>query len=130
MVSVPKTHRDIIASSQTVILATDGADGYPQVTATWFLADAESTISISLNGARQKVKNLQREPQATLFFADPANPYRTIEIRADVALTPDPDYTFAGKVGAKYGSDLRTMDQPGESRFEVAFTPVKVNTFG
>lgn len=130
MVSIPESHRDLITSNQTVILATHGADGYPQVTATWFLAGDDGTIRISLNGARQKVKNLQRDPRATLFFADPANAYRTLEIRADVSLTPDPDYAFADQVGAKYGSDLRQMDNPGESRFEVTFTPVKVNTFG
>lgn len=130
MVTLPESHRDLIARNQTVILATHGADGFPQVTATWFLADDDGTIRISLNGARQKVKNMQRDPRATLFLADPENPYRTLEIRATVTLNPDPDYTFADKVGAKYGSDLRTMDQPGESRFEVTLTPVKANTFG
>jgi len=32
---------------------------------------------------------------------------------------------------AKYGgADIRTMDQPGETRVVVTFVPVKVNTFG
>jgi len=130
MVEIPDSHRDIIDNSQIVVLATHGADGYPQVTATWFLAEADGTVRLSLNRARQKVTNLERDPRATLFFADPAKPYRTIEIRANVTITPDPDYTFADKVGARYGSDLRQMDRPGESRVEVAFEPVKVNTFG
>jgi hypothetical protein len=62
---------------------------------------------------------------------DPANPYRTLEIRARAEIEPDPDYVFADRVGAKYGgADIRTMDQPGETRVVVTFVPVKVNTFG
>ena len=130
MVSIPQSHLDLITSNQTVILATDGADGFPQVTALWFIADEEGSIQLSINTARQKAKNLQRRPEATLFFADPANPYRTLEIRGIANVQPDPDYVLANKVGAKYGADLSTMDQPGETRVAVSFEVVKVNTFG
>jgi hypothetical protein len=77
------------------------------------------------------VRNLVRDPEATLFFTDPANPYRTLEIRARAGIVPDPDYVLADKVGAKYGgADLRKMDNPGESRVAISFTPVKINTYG
>jgi hypothetical protein len=72
-----------------------------------------------------------RRPESTLFFIDPANPYRTLEIRARAGIEPAPDYVLADQVGAKYGgADVRTMDQPGETRVAVTFMPVKVNTFG
>ena len=130
MLEIPTTHRDLIAANQVVILATAGPDGFPQVTATWFLFDDE-TVKLSLNTARQKTKNLRHHPEATLFFVDPANPYRTLEIRARAAVKPDPDYAFADRVGAKYGgADLRSMDREGEERVVVSFVPVKVNTFG
>ena len=61
---------------------------------------------------------------------DPANPYRTLEIRARAEIEPDPDYVFADRVAVKYGADPRTMDQPGETRVAVTLVPVKVNTFG
>ena len=103
----------------------------PQVTASWFVAEEDGTVRMSLNTNRQKVKNLMRRPESTLFFIDPANPYRTLEIRARAEIEPDPDYVFADRVGAKYGgADIRTMDQPGETRVVVTFVPVKVNTFG
>lgn len=131
MVFIPDSHRDLINANQTVALATRGADGFPQVTALWFLADENGNIRVSLNDARQKTKNMARDPEATLFFDDPANPYRTLEIRATCEIAPDPDYAFADQVGAKYGgANLREMDQPGESRVVVSFNPVKVNTFG
>ena len=131
MTTIPESHFDLLTSSQVMILATKGADGFPQVTALWFLADEQGNIRVSLNETRQKVKNLQREPEVSIFFIDPANPYRTLEIRARANVEPDPDYAFADQVGAKYGgANLREMDQPGQTRVVVSFAPVKVNTFG
>jgi len=128
---IPASHRDLIDNNQVAILATAGPDGSPQVTASWFLVEEDGTVKMSLNTARQKVKNLLRRPQSTLFFIDPANPYRTLEIRARAEIEPDPDYVLADRVGAKYGgADVRTMDQPGETRVAITFVPVKFNTFG
>ena len=129
MVTIPASHADLL-ETQTAILATIGPDGFPQVTALWFLHDADDQVKLSLNTSRQKVKNLRRHPACTLFILDPATPYRTLEIRAQAELSPDDDYTFATKLGHKYGADLRTMDQPGEQRVVVTLRPVKVNTYG
>ena len=115
--AIPESHRDLLDNNQVAILATVGPDGAPQVTASWFLVEEDGTVKLSLNTARQKAKNLMRRPESTLFFMDPANPYRTLEIRARAEIEPDPDYVFADRVGAKYGgADVRAMDQPGETR--------------
>jgi PPOX class probable F420-dependent enzyme len=125
MVSIPDSHQDLL-DGQIATLATVGPDGRPQVTAVWFLAE-EGKVRISLNTARQKVKNLQRDPRSTVFILDPANPYRYLELRGDAVIEPDDDYAFADRVGAKYDSDLRTRDKPGESRVVVTLDPVRVN---
>jgi len=131
MPDMPASHRDLLERSEIVTLATIGPDGFPQVTAVWFLAEDDGTVKLSLNTARQKTRNLQHHPDATLFFVDPANPYRTLEIRAQANVSPDPDYAFADQVGAKYGGvNLKENDRPGESRVVVTFTPVTINTFG
>jgi PPOX class probable F420-dependent enzyme len=131
MVDIPASHRDLVQDGQVAILATIGPDGYPQVTAAWYLMEEDGTVRMSLNTVRQKVKNLLRHPEVTLFFLDLTNPYRTLEIRARAEVEPDPDYAFADLVGARYGgADLREMDKPGEARVAVTFVPVKVNTFG
>jgi PPOX class probable F420-dependent enzyme len=131
MPEISASHRDLLENNQVVVLATVGSGGFPQVTAAWFLAEDDGTVKLSLNSTRQKTRNLQRHPVATLFFFDPANPYRTLEIRARAEMEPDPDYSFADRLGAKYGgADLRAMDQPGEERVVVTFVPVRVNTYG
>jgi PPOX class probable F420-dependent enzyme len=126
MSTFPESHRDLL-ESDVAILTTIGRDGYPQVTAVWFLYDDEGTLKLSLNTTRQKVKNLRERPECTLFILDRANPYRTLEVRARAELSPDRDYAFADKVGKKYSADLRTMDRPGESRVVVTLRPIKVN---
>src|SRR6188508_1745011 len=105
MTSIPESHRDLL-DTRVATLATVGPDGRPQLSELWFLADGED-IRLSLNTARQKVKNLQRDPACTLFVLDLANPYRYLELRGDAELAPDPDYAFADRVGAKYHADLR-----------------------
>lgn len=129
MITVPESHQDLL-KADVAMLATIGQDGYPQVTALWFLFD-EGTIKLSLNTTRQKVKNLQAHPECTFFVLDTTNPYRTLEVRARAEITPDLDYAFARKLGAKYGGvDLSANDRPGETRVVVSLQPIKVNTWG
>lgn len=130
MKSIPASHGDLLQRNQAVVLATVNPDGSPQVSALWFFVDDDGTIWLSLNSSRRKLHNLQRDPRCSLFFIDPATPYRTVEIRARAGIRPDPDYELASKVGAKYGADLHNMDKPGQTRFAVRIEPLKVNTYG
>ena len=113
MATVPDSHRDLL-DAPVATLATVGADGRPQLSAVWFLADGD-TVRISLNAA-------------TLFILDTANPARYIEFRGNATVTPDDDYTFADQLSAKYGGiDLRTIDQPGDRRVVVTIEPARIN---
>ena len=125
---IPQTHKDLLGG-QVAVLGTIGASGRPQLSATWFLAEGD-TVKISLNTARQKVKNLQANPAVSALIAgDP--PYRYIELRGEAEITPDDDYSFADKIGAKYGgADLRERDQPGETRVVVTINHVRVVAWG
>lgn len=125
MTAIPESHRDLLRAD-VATLATVGADGRPQLSEVWFLAEGEE-VRISLNTSRQKTKNLRRRPACTLLILDLANPYRYLELRGDAELEVDDDYAFADRVGAKYGSDLRQHDGPGESRVVVTLRPVRVH---
>jgi PPOX class probable F420-dependent enzyme len=126
--TIPDEFRDLL-DVEVAMLATNGHDGAPQVTAIWFLHDkSDDQIRLSLNDTRQKVKNLRKNPNATLFILDPANPYRSLEIRGHVELTPDPEFAFVEEVGAKYGQDPHQYDQPGDTRSIVILHPTQVKT--
>jgi len=122
---IPGSHRDLL-DGMFATLATVGPDGRPQLSEVWFLTDGD-TIGISLNTARQKTKNLTANPAVSAFLLDLANPYRYLEIRGDAEVAPDADYAFADRVGAKYGSNLRDHDHPGEERVIVTIRPARVN---
>jgi PPOX class probable F420-dependent enzyme len=124
MPEIPESHRDLL-DAQFATLATINPDGRPQLSEVWFLAE-DGLVKFSLNNDRQKTKNLTRRPAATVLILDLANPYRYLEIRGDAEVTPDDDYAFADQLGAKYDSDLRTRDQPGDTRVVVTIHPTRI----
>jgi PPOX class probable F420-dependent enzyme len=124
MTDFPESHRDLL-DGQVASLATVGRNGFPQVTEIWFLHD-DGEIKLSLNTARLKTRNLQRDPKCSLLLLDLKNPYRYLEVRGTARVEPDGDYHFARKLGAKYSADLKVHDQPGESRVVVTIDPVNV----
>jgi len=125
MPAIPASHRDLL-DAQVATLGTIGPDGRPQLSEVWFLADGE-TVGISLNTSRQKTKNLLANPAVSLFILDLTIPMRYLELRGDAEITPDDDYSFADRVGAKYDADLRAHDGMGVSRVVVTIRPVRVN---
>ncbi len=125
MPEIPSSHRDLL-DGQFATLATIGADGRPQLSEVWFLADGD-TVRLSLNSSRQKTKNLLANPAVSLFLLDLAVPYRYLEIRGDAEVTPDDDHSFAARVDAKYHADHRKHDQPGQTRVVVTINPSRVN---
>jgi PPOX class probable F420-dependent enzyme len=125
MPEIPASHRDLL-DGDFATLATVGPDGRPQVSEVWFIAEGDD-VALSLNSSRQKTKNLRVNPAASLLLLDLTVPYRYLEIRGDAEVTPDDDYSFADKLGSKYGSDLRERDQPGQTRVKVVIRPVRIN---
>ena len=124
METIPQSHRDLL-DAQVATLATVGANGRPQQSLVWFLAE-EGTIRFSLLSSRQKTVNLQRQPACSLLIADPEVSQRYLEVRGNAQIEADPDHVFADKVGAKYNADLRLYDPPGETRVVVTIIADRV----
>jgi PPOX class probable F420-dependent enzyme len=122
---IPLSHRDLLVAPIPVALATVGPTGHPQVTAIWAFVDGD-TIVTSIAGERQKLKNLRRRPQAAVFVSDPANPYRTLEVRGDVVIEPDLELATLVRVLGAYGMDLASFPGPLEDRTTVTLYPTHV----
>jgi len=125
MSKVPESHRDLL-DADVAVLATVGSDGRPQLSAVWFLAEADS-LALSLNTTRQKTKNLEANAAATLFILDRQNPYRYLEVRGDVTIEADDNHVFADRVGEKYQANVREHDGPSDRRVKVEIHPVRIN---
>jgi PPOX class probable F420-dependent enzyme len=123
--SISDSHRDLLDSPHVVSLATVGSDGLPQVTAIWAMLDGD-VVRTSLYPGRQKYKNLAARPQATVFVIDPANPYRTLEVRGRVEIEEDADLEFLTRMLAFYGTDLDHFPAPLEGRVVVTLHPTRI----
>lgn len=121
----PEGHRDLLESAGVATLSTLGATGYPQVTAIWYLLDGD-VVRTSVITERQKYRNMERHPQATLFLLDPANPYRTLEVRGDVTFEDDPGAAFFERIVRHYGRDPATFPAPRDGRVTITLTPTRV----
>src|ERR1700735_1698419 len=93
----PESHHDLLTSPLTAALTTVDAEGRPQSTAVWYLVDDDGLLKGSITDDRQKYKNLSRNPNCSLLIIDPSNPWRTLEIRAEVELSADPDKAMVSK---------------------------------
>jgi PPOX class probable F420-dependent enzyme len=120
--AIPDSHRDLLAAPNIGVLSTVGAGGVPQSTAVWYLLDGD-VVRLSLVTGRQKSKNMARHPLASLLVVDPANPYRTVEVRADVTFEDDPEASFLDRVVRHYGQDPATFPGERDNRVITTLTP-------
>ena len=92
----------------------------------WFCT-TRGRLKLSLNTARLKTMNMQARPECSLFILDLADPYRYLEVRAAPGSSPTTTTRSPTRSGAKYGgTDLRKIDQPGQTRVVVTIEPVNV----
>jgi PPOX class probable F420-dependent enzyme len=126
---VPDTHVDLLSQPLVGVLTTIGTDGLPQSTALWFLLD-EGELKMSVRTDRQKYRNLLANPRATLFIFDPQSTARTLEIRGEVEIRPDPDKEQAKRFAAVYGDAASAWDPEGVTRVVLALQPIRVAAFG
>jgi PPOX class probable F420-dependent enzyme len=127
---IPESHQDLVSTAGRVgTLSTVGADGTPQVTALWYLLDGD-VVRMSVVRSRQKAKNVLAHPQAAMFFFDPSNPYRTLELRGTVGVEDDSDVAFLDRLLRNYGMDLESFPGEKEDRVVLTLTPTHAATYG
>ena len=85
MKDIPLSHQDLLKDETKAFLylATTFADGSPQVTPIWFNMDGKYILINSVNG-RLKDRNMRARPRVALCIADPADPYRYLQIRGRI----------------------------------------------
>lgn len=100
--SVPSTYMDILECATLGHFATLDAAGRPQVNPVWFLWNGEHLLIGVLNGVK-KLENVRRDPHVALSIADPANPYRYLEVRGEVVdIEQNRDLTFFNEITRHY----------------------------
>lgn len=121
---VPPSHAPILASTALAHVATIGPHGEPQSHPVWFAWDGER-LSFSTTKARQKYRNLRRDPRISATIAELERPERYLELRGVATVADDPDRAFIDEMALRYtGRPLPPNRQ--EERVVVSFVPVHV----
>lgn len=121
---IPESLSDLLSSTALAHLATVGPHGEPQSSPVWFGWDGE-VIRVSQTKARQKYRNLQKNPKVALSIVDPNNPYRYIEVRGSVVdFVDDPEKAFIDEMAQKYLNEPKyPWSKPGEERVILVIKP-------
>lgn len=114
-----------LLANPTAVLATNGHDGHPQLTAVWYIVEADR-ICISITESTRKAKNLAVDGRCSVLIFHPETPDYYVEIRGTARTEPDHDYVFADRLGQRYATDMRTFDSADARRLRVAIEPSKV----
>jgi PPOX class probable F420-dependent enzyme len=119
---VPASFHDLLESTAFAFVSTLGKDGEPQVNPVWFLWDGER-LQLGMVEGRQKYVNVKRDPRIAIAIANPANPYRYLEIRGRVdTLEPDVDDEIMSAISRKYSGQPYNPEAEDGARFVATVT--------
>lgn len=106
----------------------DYPGGGPQTSVVWILREG-ATVLFSVTAARQKARNLARDPRISMTVFETGNPYHSVEIRGTAELAEDPGKSLPRALSHRYlGED--PLPQPDEvTRLIVRVIPERINTF-
>lgn len=128
---IPDDYSDLLDSTALAHVATVGPHGEPQTTPVWFGWDGEF-LQFSQTTARQKYRNVGRDPRIALSIVDQTNPYRYLEVRGTVErIDPDPDNAFINSMAKKYMDQaVYPWHQPGDERVVIVIRPEHTSQMG
>ena len=127
LIELPESVSTIFDAPEFATLATLQTDGQPQLSVVWVVRDGHDLLMSTVKG-RQKHRNLERDPRATVLVYPKANPYSYVEVRGTVTMTEQGGREFIDRLNLEYtGGDRYTMDDGTENiRVVVRLTPTKV----
>ncbi|WP_181772181.1 PPOX class F420-dependent oxidoreductase [Amycolatopsis pittospori] len=100
-VTLPEPVRELVDGKNFATVATLDADGGPQTSVVWVGLD-DGDLVFSATEDRLKVRNLRRDPRASVSITDAENPYRHTQLRGTVTITPDPEKALPKELSHKY----------------------------
>jgi PPOX class probable F420-dependent enzyme len=131
MKSIPPEFHDLLKDENKayLFLATTMTDGSPQVTPVWFSAD-DKHILVNTAEGRVKDRNMRARPNVAVCIADPATPYRYLQIRGRVdAIVHEGAEEHINTLSLKYKGKPWEY-QPGQVRVIFKILPEKVDAHG
>jgi PPOX class probable F420-dependent enzyme len=136
----PEQQRELVESQRIVVVSTLGRRGWPHSMPLWYVP-RDGGIWIYTYAKSQKVRNLERDPRATLLI-ETGHDYgelRGVEIEAVAEILHDHDAVFklARELTVRYSGDASELDpaaadalrSQARKRVAVRFEPRRVATW-
>jgi PPOX class probable F420-dependent enzyme len=130
--------RAFLQAQRIVICATNGANGWPHLMPLWFTTRDDDVWAWTF-GKSQKVRNLERDPRATLQVetGESYNQLRGVMIEADTVIHRDQDLIlefglelFSRYNGGGRGEQFReVVRKQAAKRVALQFRPRRVASF-
>lgn len=124
MTKLSEDVRKLLDAPNYATVTSLNADGGPQSSVVWVRTDGDDVLFSTVKG-RVKPRNFERDPRASLLVIDPDNPYRYVEVRGRVTMTPDPEGALIEELSQKYRG-RPWEDKPGTERLIVRISPDRV----
>ena len=100
-----------MTGTRTGKLAVTRADGRPHVTPIWFVLDGDDVV-FTTHESSVKVRELRRDPRATLCVDDQQPPYSYVMMEGEVTLSTELDelLSWATAIGGRYMGEDRARE--------------------
>jgi PPOX class probable F420-dependent enzyme len=113
--------RELIAGERIVVVSTLGPRGWPHVMPLWYVP-RDGEIWIWTYAKSQKVKNLERDPRATLLIETGVEytELRGVQIEAEAELIRDPDEVvdYAKEMTVRYSEGIESVEGDAAAALE------------
>lgn len=86
------------------VLATFRGDGGVLLSPVWY-EWRDDGFNVASSGDDVKVRQLSRDPRASIVVAEQTPPYTGVEVRGDARLVRDGARDIARRIAARYGDD-------------------------
>lgn len=88
--------KDFLQSSRTIILVSNGKNGFPHPMPMWYLQDKEGRILMTTFRKSQKILNLKRDPRVALLVesGDVYTELKSVLIQAEAEIIDDLETTI------------------------------------
>ncbi len=133
----PDQQRELIDAGRVVAIASQGPRGWPHLMPLWYVP-RDGEVWIYTYAKSQKVRNLERDPRATLLL-ETGHEYlelRGVQIEAEAEIHRDHDAVFAlaKELTVRYGGDISSvtgdaaeaLKSQARKRVAIRFRPVRI----
>jgi PPOX class probable F420-dependent enzyme len=124
-VALPDAVKALLDAPTYVVVTTLKKDGSPHSTVMWIKRDGDDVVFSTVRG-RQKTRNLDRDPRASVCFYDPANPYSYFTVEGEVTMDPEGGRELIDELSLKYGGQHYPEESPETVRVVCRLKPAKV----